>query len=253
VPAKTLLYDIEVSPNVSYTWGGKYEVDVIQFVQPWYMLSFAYKWLGEKKTYAYSLPMLKGYKQDKKNDLELCRKLWELMSEADILCGHNQDGFDQKMSYARFVKHGFAPPAPSETIDTLKIARKHFKFSSNKLDDLGKYLDVGKKLAHHGFDTWLGCMERDDPKSWNEMVLYNKRDVELLERVYLKLAPYMNSSPNVNVYQDTILSCPSPSCGKPTMIRNGFKHTVAGKKQRWQCTTCGRWATSPKAETAVIR
>lgn len=248
---RILFYDIEVSPNVSYTWGGKYEVNVIQFVQPWYMLTFAYRWSDEKKTNAYSLPMMKGYKQDKKSDKELCRRLWELMSEADVLCAHNGDGFDQKMAFARFVKHGFAPPAPSQTIDTLKVARKHFKFSSNKLDDLGQYLGVGKKLAHHGFDTWLGCMERDDPKSWREMVEYNKQDVELLARVYEKLKPYMTSHPNSNVYSGTLANC--PACGSDKLIRNGYRFTMTGKTQRYQCVSCGRWSVAPKSEMAVVR
>ena len=226
-------------------------MDVIQFIQPWYMLSFAFRWLGEKKTHAYTLPMLRGYRQDKKDDKELCRKLWELMNEADILCGHNADAFDQKMAYARFVKHGFTPPAPSQTIDTLKIARKHFKFPSNKLDDLGQYLGVGKKLAHHGFDTWIGCMERDDPKSWNEMLLYNKRDVELLERVYLKLKSFSSNHPNRNVYMGTLDHC--PTCGSNKVIKNGWRFTRAGKTQRYSCNNCGAWSNAPKSALAIVR
>lgn len=215
------------------------------------MLSFAYRWSDERKTHACSLPMLRGYRQDKKNDKELCLKLWQLMSEADILCAHNGDAYDHKMSFARFVKHGFTPPAPSQTIDTLKLARKHFKFSSNKLDDLGQYLGVGKKLAHHGFDTWLGCMERDDPKSWREMVEYNKRDVELLQQVYEKLKPYSTNAPNMNVYQDTLQNC--PVCGSDKIQRAGWRVNRTGKTQRYQCQNCGGWSNSAKVKTAVVR
>lgn len=247
---RILLWDAEVTPNVSFTWGGKYQVDVIQFVQPWYLLSVAYKWLGDDKVHCLSLPQFKSYKKDKRDDKELCRAVWELMDKSDIMCAHNGDGYDQKMLYARFVKHGFPPPAPSQTIDTLRVARKHFKFSSNRLNDLGIYLDVGKKMPHHGFDTWLGCMD-GDRRAWREMVEYNKQDVLLLEQVYQKLKPYMTYHPNANLYNDTTGNC--PVCGSDKLIRNGWRYSLAGKTQRYQCTSCGRWSAASKAKMAVVR
>ena len=38
---KILFYDLETSPNVSYTWG-KWEQNVIAFKKEWELLSFAY-------------------------------------------------------------------------------------------------------------------------------------------------------------------------------------------------------------------
>lgn len=224
-------------------------MNVIEFVKPWWMLSFAFRWLGKNKTYAYSLPDMRGYKQDRSNDKELSRKLWELMGESEVLVAHNGDAYDQKMAYARFLKHGFTPPSPSQTVDTLKVARKNFKIPSNKLDDLGQYLGVGRKEKHHGFATWIGCMD-GDPRSWDEMVRYNKRDVELLERVYLKLKPYMNNHPNANVYNDTFANC--PNCGQDSLIRSGWRVNRTGRHQRFHCTHCGAWSMSPR-DTSVVR
>ena len=57
--AKILIYDLETSPNQGYTWG-KYEQNVIQFTKEWELLSFAYKWLGEKKVKCLARPNFKN-------------------------------------------------------------------------------------------------------------------------------------------------------------------------------------------------
>ena len=44
---KILLFDIETMANEGYVWG-IWEQNVIAIKRPWYMLSFAYKWLGDK-------------------------------------------------------------------------------------------------------------------------------------------------------------------------------------------------------------
>src|ERR1019366_3081154 len=119
---------------------------------------FAVKWSHEKQVRTYALPDYPGYKRDKESDKALVKELWRMMNDADIIIAHNGDGFDIKKSNARFIIHGLLPPATYKTIDTLKIARRHFKFGSNKLNDLGVTLGLGKKLPHTGAHLWFGCM-----------------------------------------------------------------------------------------------
>ena len=135
--AKILLYDIETAPNLVHTWG-VYEQTALEVVRPWYILCFAYKWLDEKQTHVVSLPDYeKQYKKDPENDYEVVKRLHELFNEADIVIAHNGNNFDQKKVHARFLVHGFDPPINYKQIDTLKEARKHFRFDSNRLNDLG--------------------------------------------------------------------------------------------------------------------
>lgn len=242
---KTLLVDIETAPSLGYVWG-KYQQDVLSFEKDWYILSFAYKWLGEKKTKAHSLPEYKTYKQDQEDDKLLCQELWKVMDEADVVIAHNGDRFDVRKSNARFVQHGFNPPSTFKTVDTLKVARKYFKFDSNRLNDLGSYLDVGQKVDVGSFNTWKKCMV-GDKKAWKKMVTYNKKDVDLLEAVYLKLRPWMTNHPNANLYLDTMDSC--PNCGKHTLQRRGYSYTRTGKFQRYQCTSCGAWSKGENINT----
>lgn len=246
---KVLLYDIETMANKAYVWG-KYEQNVLSYEQETYMLCFAYKWLGQKRTYVPTLPDFKGYKKDKTNDKALVQKLHDLFTEADIVIGHNSDAFDNKKSNARFVYHGFSPPAPYQSIDTLKVARRYFKLNSNKLDDLGSYLKLGRKVQHQGWDLWMGCAVRDEKKSWNLMKKYNIQDVNLLEKVYLKLRPWMTNHPNTNLYEGTLNSC--PTCGSDNMQKRGQRMTRTTVSQRYQCMSCSAWSSSPISKNELI-
>jgi DNA polymerase elongation subunit (family B) len=234
---KKLFIDIETFPNVSYTWG-MYEQNVIKIVRPWYILSFAYRWDNGKKGVV-ALPDFKGYKAGG-DDKELTKILWELLNEADIVVAHNGDNFDLKKINTRFIAHGMTPPSPYKTIDTLKIVRNKFSFNSNHLDDLGKFLEIGEKVKHTGFDLWFAC-ERGDKKSWSLMKKYNGQDINLLYRVYLKLLPWINIPLNT----ETGLVC--PNCGSKHTQKRGIQ--VLNKnfiRQRYQCQDCGKWASSNK-------
>jgi hypothetical protein len=244
--ARVLIYDIETSPNLGYVWG-MYEQNVIQYESEWHMLSFAYKWLGERTTHVVTLADFKGYEKDMSNDYNLVATLWELFNEADVIIAHNGDAFDQKKSNARFAVHGFTPPSPYKQIDTLKVARKYFKFNSNKLGDLGAILGLGRKAETGGFATWLGCM-RGDPKAWAKMAKYNKQDVVLLEKVYLKLRPWMDNHPAMNLLSGNMTAC--PKCTRGPLQKRGTSITKTLTYQRYQCTACGGWSRSRLADSA---
>lgn len=239
---KVLLFDIETMANLVYVWG-KYEQNVIAYERHWYMLTFAYKWLGEKKTYVKALPDYATYKKDKYNDIELVKDLWKLFDEADIIIAHNGNSFDIKKSNARFIKHKLRPPSPSKYIDTKLVAKKYLKMDSNKLDDLGDYFGIGRKINTGGFELWLGC-EAGDKKAWKKMCDYNIQDVVLLEKVYLEMLPYMTNHPDISIHtMGDELGC--KNCGGYNNQKRGFTATrgVSGliKKQRYQCQDCGAW------------
>lgn len=244
---KILLIDIETAPNLGYIWG-KYEQNVIDYKTEWYLLSFCAKWLGEKKMISYKLNDFKLFKKDKENDFELIRKLWDLLDEADIIIGHNSDEFDIKKTNARFLFHHLRPPTPYKTLDTKKIAKKYFNFNSNKLDDLGRYLGIGRKMEHEGFSLWLKCMAGDE-SAWNRMIRYNKQDVILLEKLYKRFLPYITNHPNYGLYQQKEFAC--PNCGSYHLHKRGYAMTKTNMYNRWQCQECGSWSQSVKCEKKI--
>lgn len=230
---KILLFDIETTPLISYTWG-IYETDVVKVKEDWHILCYSYKWLGEKGVKARSLPDYPLYHKDKDSDLALIKDLWKLFNEADIIIGHNSRSFDVKKTQARFIHHRLPPPKPFEQIDTKLVAKRYFNFTSNKLDALGKYLGVGQKLSTGGFELWLDCMA-GKPAAWKKMVSYNKQDVALLEQVYLKLLPWITNHP----YAEVVEGC--PNCGGKRGTR-GHGYTSKGKYHRLYCYGCGAWS-----------
>lgn len=232
--ARILIYDIENSPTLGHVWQ-LWEANVVATEREWFCLSFAYKWLGEKQITVKALPDYPRYKTSKEDDKFLMQDLWKLLDEADIVVAHNGKKFDIKKSNARFLAHGMKPPSPYKVVDTLEIARRHFACSSNKLDALGKYLGVGRKLPNTGIHLWLSCIA-GDPKAWALMKRYNAQDVALLERVYLKLRPWSTSHPNLSFYSRAH-NC--PVCQSDELSNDGFAYTRTTKKQRKVCCDCG--------------
>src|SRR5712664_1835689 len=94
-----------------------------------------------------------------------------------------------------------------------------FRFDSNKLDDLARYLGVGRKLPHTGFHLWKGCMS-GDREAWKTMKDYNKQDVILLENVYYRIRAWDKNHPSVNRGQE---AC--PVCAGTDTHKRGFSYT----------------------------
>lgn len=233
---KILLLDIESAPNLSYVWD-HYDVNVIKHVREWYVLCVAHMWLEEKQASCVALPDFNF------DEAEMLAAIWQLLDEADVVIGHNGDRFDIRKLNARFVKHGFTPPSPFQTVDTLKVARSVFKFNQNGLDPLSVHLDIGTKAKHEGFSLWERCMVEDpvDEVAWRKMIRYAKKDVVLLKELYLRLRPWMKTHPNMLLLEGGH-GC--PKCGSLKMQRRGFAHTRTLTYQQWWCTSCGAWSRS---------
>lgn len=248
---RVLLYDIETSYTVGAVWG-LFDQNVAKVLRNPYIITVAWKWLGEKTTHVISLPEFPLYKKDKKNDKELVKVMWKLFDEADIIIAHNGNSFDQKWTYARFLVHGMVPPSPAKYIDTKLVAKSKFRFNSNSLNNLAGYLGLGEKL-HTDIDLWIGCIERDDASCWKKMGLYNKQDVILLEKVYFKMLPFMTNHPNLNLTEGT--SCNCPNCNSSNLHARGFALTRTAKYQRFQCQDCGAWSQGNpvKLPSKVVR
>ena len=50
---KTLIYDLEVSPILGWVYE-KYDTNLVEMEHDYFLLSFAYKWLGEKQVYFFA-------------------------------------------------------------------------------------------------------------------------------------------------------------------------------------------------------
>lgn len=233
---KILLWDCETSPLITYAWQ-IWEANAIKIIKDTQMLCFAWKWLGDKKVQVVGQDDLKGYKPGVNDDTALIKALWALFDEADVIIAHNGVSFDTKVAQARMMVRGLKPPSPFKQIDTKTIAKKYGRFTSNKLDDLGKALSLGQKLDTGGFATWEGCLA-GDKKAWAKMKRYNKQDVSLLEELYLRFRPWIDNHPALNVLTGKPESC--KNCGG-TKIYAGMKYRATNTNlyQYFRCADCG--------------
>lgn len=238
--------DIETSPILGYAWA-IYDTNILGVKEPVKVMCFGWKWLGENKVNVLSLPDYKNYKPGVLDDSLLMKDVWKVLDEADVVVAHNGDSFDIKIINARFLVHGLNPPSDYKTVDTLKVSKKYFRMTTNKLDDVGGYLDEGRKASTGGFQTWVDCWD-GDRKAWERMTTYNARDVELLERVYLRLRPFIGNHPDLNLIAGRPIKLGEFVCGSCQSLntqKRGFAVTKAGRYQRYSCNDCGSWSTGP--------
>lgn len=236
---KVLLLDIETAPILGYVWQlFDQNVALNQINADWFILSWSAKWLDAPASETMYQDQSKA--KDIEDDTKILQALWHLLDEADIIVTQNGKKFDQKKIFARFVMQGLKPPSSFRHIDTLLIAKKHFAFTSNKLEFMSDKLNKKyKKLKHAkfgGFELWKECLA-GNPKAWAEMKKYNKYDVLALEELYKTLLPWSDTAPDFNVYSDNLEHvC---RCGSTEHKLQGFAYTNSGKYQRYKCKSCG--------------
>jgi hypothetical protein len=219
-----------------------YEENLIEIVHPWHILCFSVKWNHERRVRTYTLPDFPEFKRDKHSDSGLCKKLHSVFDEADFLIGHNSIRFDERKARARFAFWNLPPPSPSRSIDSLRIARSQFGFTSNRLNDLGVFLGCGAKRDTGGFKLWKAAMD-GDPIAFKQMGRYCARDVELLVQVYEKLRPFATNHPNTAAFTDRP-AC--PVCQSNNVQRRGVRVAIKRRFERMQCQKCGHWYSGKK-------
>jgi len=202
----------------------------------WVMLGGAWMFMGETTPRCISVSS-----QNPFNDEMVVRKLHEILQQADILVAHNGDAFDIKKFNARAIYYGLEPLKDLVSIDTLKEARKYFKFTSNTLGYLAQFLGLEDKGQSPDWNKILD----GDSEELSKMREYNKLDVLVLEQVYLKLRPWMKNHPNLQIYSrikdivgGIVQVC--KVCGSPNIIKWGIWKSRTGKqtKQRYKCKCC---------------
>lgn len=233
---KVLILDIETKPIIAHVWQlWDNNVSLGQIQSDWSVLSWAAKWLDKDKVMYMDQRHSKNIDDDKK----ILEEMWKLLDECDVVLTQNGRAFDIKKLNARFIINGMQPPSSFKHIDTYRIAKSVFGFTSNKLEYMtDKLCTKYKKLKHKkfpGHEMWAECL-KGNKAAWRAMEKYNKYDVLSLEELYHKLAPW-DSSINFELYSDDAdMRC---NCGSTKFKKRGFFFTNSGKFQRYKCKKCG--------------
>lgn len=257
---RILLWDIETSHNIVavFTLRNQDWIHPENILQERYVICASWKWLGEDEVHSVSvLDNPKLFAKDPHNDRHVIETLHGVLAQADAIVHHNGNAFDNKFVETRILAQGMEPLPPIQHIDTLKVAKSRFLFNSNSLDYLGKLLNVGQK-SEHPSGMWLNILKGGPAakEAIKNMVTYNKVDVTLLERVFLKLRPYMADYLNRQLFTGAKSAC--PRCGSLKIHARGTHKAISRTYQRFQCQECGGWfkevkpVVAPKATLRVI-
>lgn len=242
VYGKILILDIETAPLLANIWGiWNQNISTENIRSDWFMLTWAAKWLFDKKVYSARVTP-KEAKDN--NDKRIVKSLLDILNEADIVVTHNGDRFDLPRINTRALIHGFSPPLPFISIDTLKSAKKHFNFTSNKLDYINKVLNLPQK-THTDMELWRGCFNGDED-ALKKMEKYNVNDVRIHEQTYLTMRPFIKPHPNIGLHiLDDKERC--PTCGGSNLTMLGkLYHTTMNVYEMFRCE-CGATGRKRKA------
>ena len=195
--AKILILDIETSLLEAYLWRlGEQYVGPDSLITDWFLMSFSAKWRGREEVMS---DVLTSKEAKNKDDKRICKSIWKLLNEADIIIGHNSDKFDLKKLNTRFIQNGLSRPSVSKTIDTLKICKSMFACSSNKLNFWCKFLGLDVKEDSGGYQTWIDCLS-GKKEALATLVEYNRFDVVITEQLYDKLKDWQKTTPRKPQY-----------------------------------------------------
>ena len=235
---KLLFLDIETSPNLVWTWGLRNQfIGLNQIEEQTRMLCFAAKFYKED---------IEFFSEFHDNREQMIKEAWRLLDEADVVIHWNGARFDIPHIQREFLEFGLGPTSHFTELDLLRVARKQFRFTSNKLQNVSKVLGLEGKVQHEGFELWRKCMN-GDKSAWESMKEYNLQDVLLLEDLYEKLRPWITNHPNLKLYGST--GC--PRCGSKDTQKRGLRRTQVSVYQQYQCNVCGGYFRDTRRNAGV--
>lgn len=233
--------DLEISPTIATVWGlWNQNIGIHNIIGNSEVLCFAAKWHDKDETIFSSVEMT--------TKKRMLKEVYKLLEEADVVVTYNGDSFDLKILNKEFALQGWTAPSQYKSVDLLKVMKKRFRFTSNKLDYVAKMFKLGQKKQNATHEIWLNCMNPKSAEyktSWNIMEEYNIQDIILLENLYTRVLGWIPNHPNHSAFNND--HC-CPNCSSTNLQRRGKALTQAMTYQRYQCKDCGAWSRAKTAE-----
>ena len=245
---KIVLWDLETIPDMEaamkvWTGLGNYPGLTLK-ASISSIICFGYKIYGSKKksasiVNAWDFP--KRWNKSINDDYEVCKRAYEILHDADCVVTHNGRRFDWKHLQTRLIKNGLPALPPIAHVDTCQISKAKLYMFNNRLNTLGEFLVDEKKMEHEGWELWVKVSKRDK-KAQAKMSAYCKQDVQLLEKVFIKLRKHSKEIPNHNlltIREEAVC----PNCGSDKLRSMGLRYTKTTVNRRFVCRECGSYST----------
>jgi len=181
----------------------------------------------------------------------------DVLDRADFVVGWNSKQYDIGSLRQHFAEYDLQPPSPHQDIDLIKTSRSQFNFMSHTLDEAAPHFGLGHKRENPpGLWEklrWLPYQKTPEARSElallrSQMDLYNGRDVELTEQIFMKMIPWI---PRLNLYANPELGegldIRCRKCNSPDLIWQGYRRNTTRMYHRYQCVTCRSWGQEVKS------
>lgn len=236
---RILILDVETAAATALTFG-RFKVNLGQdniVTEGGWILCASWQWLDSPYVYSVWLTPEEIANQD---DSRIVKQLLELYSEASATVAHNNLAFDNKVIQTRAIANNLGKLPTVKVLDTLQLAKRYLRLPSNKLDSIGDYFKLGRKVSHDGINLWKRVQSGNE-EAMHEMVDYCVQDVRLLKEVYMKLRSLGTAGSSFNAalyYDDDTARC--GICGSIDIEPTGkAAYTSVNEFVEYICNDCG--------------
>jgi uncharacterized protein YprB with RNaseH-like and TPR domain len=126
------------------------------------------------------------------SDKDLVSDILLGIEDADIVVAHNGTNYDLPFLRTRAMIHGLAPVHPKKIYDPVLLARRQFRFHSNRLDSINKVLKTSTQKTDLDPETWAKAYGDGDPTAMESIVQHCVQDVLSLCEASRIMAPYIS-------------------------------------------------------------
>jgi hypothetical protein len=226
---RILTLDIETSPALVYAYGlFDQNIGISQIVEPSRVLCFAAKWHHANKVHTHD---------EREGREAMVTAAWHLLDEADVVVGYNHVRFDIPHLNREFLTCGLGPPSPWVDVDLLSVARRRFKFLSNKLGYVTEATGLPTKLDTGGMSLWRDVLAGDE-RAWAKFIRYCANDVRITEQLFDLLRDWI-TIPHAGQWTRDRECC--FRCGSSCLTLIGLVYGKTTAYPKLSCDDCGAW------------
>ena len=198
--ASVLYFDLEIAKSIYFNYGRKVHSKYLKgqdLIQEYFVICWAASYMGSSKIFSGCVTPEQAVSG---TDKEILQPLYDLLSSAAIVAGHNVDAFDLKKINTRFISNGIPPVMGYDgkrkpTQDSLKIVRSHFDFEDNGMDALCKKFGINGKDKITDED-WREIVKTGNPATLAKVDKYCRGDVRNGKELLKIFQPYAGKRPD---------------------------------------------------------
>lgn len=127
------------------------------------------------------------------NDRNILVAARDILEEFDLIVsyygGHWR--FDLPMLNTRLLVYGEKPLSPKFHLDLYSVAKKSLRFKRLNLAIIAKFFGIGELKTQIDPNDWVEAAMDGSRKALKEIIRHNKGDVEILDKLFPKLIPFV--------------------------------------------------------------